>query len=326
MANQRNRTELRHLRYFVAAADHGSFRKAAYSLGIQESAVSRRIRDLEDQLGASLFQRHNSGVTLTLAGQRFLRRIRTALQHIGDGARDINAIGRSEDGHINIGILSSLASGFLHDLLLAFSKKHSGVRIDFIDGNPAEHVAAVRQLKLDVAFIAGVSEWQACETARLWSEKVFAVLPDGHSLVRKDELGWSDLAGEIFIVSDVAPGQEIQDYLVQRLADLGHHPEIRLQYVGRDNLLPLVALGRGLTLISEAMTAAQIPGVSYRVIGGEILPFSAVWSPRNDNPACRKLLSLARAMARRSNERDIRLPALNVAQTALPSRSPDLSQ
>ena len=63
--------ELRHLRYFVAAAEHGSFRKAASALGIRESAVSRRIRDLEDHLGASLFQRHNGGVILTLAGQRF---------------------------------------------------------------------------------------------------------------------------------------------------------------------------------------------------------------------------------------------------------------
>ena len=55
--------EIRHLRYFVTAAEHGSFRKASQTLGIQESAVSRRIRDLEDHLGASLFQRQASGVT-----------------------------------------------------------------------------------------------------------------------------------------------------------------------------------------------------------------------------------------------------------------------
>ena len=71
-------TELRHLCHFVAAAEHGSFRKAGIALGIQESAISRRIRDLEDHLGASLFQRRSTGVTLSLAGQRFLRRARTA--------------------------------------------------------------------------------------------------------------------------------------------------------------------------------------------------------------------------------------------------------
>lgn len=290
--------ELRHLRYFLASVEQGSFRKAGMALGIRESAISRRVRDLEDRLGASLFQRHPGGVSLTLAGQRFLRRARMALQQIDDGAKDVAVIGRSEEGRIRIGIFSSLASGFLFNLLRAFDRDHAGVLVDLIDGSPAEHVAAVRQLRLDIAFITGTARWSGCETEPLWSEKVFAVLPDGHRLTDKQALEWHDLAGESFIVSDAAPGPEIHDYLVQRLADLGHHPDIQAQLVGRDVLLSMVAVGRGLTLTSEATTAAQIPGVTYRPIADEVLPFSAIWSPRNDNPACRRFLSLARVMAR----------------------------
>jgi hypothetical protein len=63
----------------------------------------------------------------------------------------------------------------------------------------------------------------------------------------------------------------------------------------------LVAMGQGLTLTSEATTAAHFPGVVYRPLGEEILPFCAIWSPQNDNPALRRLLSLARTMSRRSN-------------------------
>jgi len=290
--------EFRHLRYFVAAAEHGSFRKAGIALSIRESAISRRIRDLEDHLGASLFQRHSGGVSLTLAGQRFLRRARIILQQIDGGARDIAAIGRSEEGHIKVGIFSSFASGFLFELLRAFDKDHAGVLVELIDGNPSEHVAAVRQLQLDVAFITGVGAWSGCETDHLWCERVFAVLPREHSLARKEVVNWPDLVGESFIVSDAAPGPEIHDYLIQRLAELGYHPEVQPQYVGRDNLLSLVAVGRGVTLTSEATTVAQIPGITYRPIANEVLPFSAVWSPKNDNPACRRLLSLARSMAR----------------------------
>lgn len=292
--------ELRHLRYFVATAEHGSFRKAGAVLGLDHSAVSRRIRDLEDHLGASLFNRHQGGVRLTLAGERFLPRARRALRSIGDGARDVAAIGRSEEGRIRIGIFSSLASGYLIDLLQAYSERHSRVRIEFIDGDPAEHVAAVRQVRIDVAFLTGVIERAGCDMAHLWSERVFAVLPKGHRLATRTELDWSELSHERFIVSDIAPGPEIQDYLVQRLADLGHRPDIELQAVGRDNLLPLVALGRGLTLTSEATTAAHFPGIVYRPIRGETLPFSAVWSPVNDNPSMRRLLSMARSMARAS--------------------------
>lgn len=289
--------ELRHLRYFVATAEQGSIRKAGTVLGLDHSAVSRRIRDLEDHLGASLFNRHRGGVCLTLAGERFLLRARRALRSIGDGERDVSAIGRSEEGLIRIGIFSSLASGYLTDLLQAYSGRHSRVRIEFFDGDPAEHIAAVRHVRIDVAFVTGTAERAGCDMAHLWSERVFAVLPECHHLATKTELDWRDLSHERFIVSDIAPGPEIQDYLVQRLADLGHRPDIELQAVGRDNLLPLVALRRGLTLTSEATTAAHFPGIVYRPIRGESLPFSAIWSPVNDNPSMRRLLSMARSMA-----------------------------
>lgn len=290
----RSRIKLHHLRYFVAAVEHGSFRKAGRALDIEESAISRRIRDMEDELGASLFQRHAGGVRLTIAGERFLGPARKALRHIDTGASDVAAVGRSEEGHVRVGVFSSLASGFLFDLLRQFGKLHPNVRVDPVEGNPAEHVAAVRTLHLDVAFITGTRTWEGCETEHLWCERVFVVLPDDHRLADKAEIGWPDLAAERFIVSDVAPGQEVHNFLVAHLSDLGSHPDIQSHHVGRDNMLSLVAVGRGITLTSEATIVARFPGIAYRELAGEVLPFSMVWSARNDNPACRRLLSLAR--------------------------------
>ena len=143
--------ELRHLRYFLAAAEHGSFRKAGIALAVQESAISRRIRDLEDRLGASLCHRHNGGVKLTMAGRNFLDQTRVAMKHLGDGVTDVGAIDRSESGHLRVGIFSSLSSGFLHELFRAYDVDLKSVRIDFSDGNPTEHIAAVRMHQIDVA-------------------------------------------------------------------------------------------------------------------------------------------------------------------------------
>lgn len=295
MAKHLGSIEFRHLRYFIAAAEHGSFRKAGAAIGVQESAVSRRIRDLEDRLGASLFHRHNAGVCLTFAGRRFLRHSRQIIRNLGEGATDIGALGRAENGCVRIGIYSSIASGFLAELLHSYGIRHGDVRIELVDGNPDEHIAAIRQFRLDVAFLTGERDWPGCDRAHLWTERIFTVLPDQHPLAARAELTWPNLAEEPFIVSEAAPGQEIHDHLVRELAALGRHPEIQVQSVGRDNLLPLVAIGRGLTLVSEAMTVALLPGITYRPIAGEILPFSAVWSPNNDNPAFRRLLSMARA-------------------------------
>ncbi len=298
MANCSRAIELRHLHYFISAAEHGSFRKAGVAVGIQESSISRGVRDLEDQLGAALFHRHSSGVRLTFAGKRFLRRARQIIRNLGEGAHDIASVGRSEIGYVRIGIFSSIASGFLAELLRTYHARFEKVRVELVDGTPAEHVAALRQVTLDVAFLTGTRDWRDCDTEQLWSERVFAVLPENHELAARSALDWHDLVEETFIINSVASGQEIHDYLVQRLAGLGRHPEICVQHVGRDNLLPLVAINRGLTVVSEAMTAARFPGIAYRPIMCEVLPFSAVWSPRNDNPALRRFLSLARTMSK----------------------------
>ena len=318
--------QVRHIRYVIAAADNGSFRRAAETIGVQESAISRRIRDLEGRLGAALFIRSASGVQLTQAGQQFVQRGRKALSQIGLARSEVGAFGRGEDGHIRIGIFSSLASGFLSDLIFAFARHHRSVHLTFVDGNPAEHIAAVRRRDLDVAFVTGVANWPGCECQHLWSERVFAVLPTDHPYASKTEMRFGDLATENFIVSESAPGQEIHDYLVQRLADLSHHPDIQQQAVGRDNLMRLVALGRGLTVTSEATTGAQVPGVVFRPIVGEVLPFSAVWSPNNDMPAFLQLLKLARKMSPVMEKRDTKFPHAHACLRASLSQSRDPSQ
>lgn len=285
--------ELRHLRYFVAAAEHGSFRKAANELGRSQAAISRCISDLEDKIGASLFHRHTWGVSPTYAGQRFLHRARKAIRAVCEGACDVGAVGRGEKGCVRIGVCSSIASGFLRELLRTYVDGYGNVRIELVDGSPNEQVAAVRQLRLDVAFIAGTREWTNCERTPLWSERIFVALSERHDLAVCEEVSWQDLSVESFVVTEVAPGQEIHDHLVRELTGLGQQPDIRVQSVSRDNLLPLVALGRQVTLVSEAMTVARFPGVAYLPIAGDVIPFSAIWSSRNDNPPFRRFLAMA---------------------------------
>jgi len=253
---------------------------------------------MEDQLGSAVFHRHSGGVCLTLAGQRLLSRARKVLRYVGEGVEIVDAVGRVKEGHLRIGIFSSLSSGFLQELLKSFREQHEGVQLQILDGNPAEHVAAIRKFRLDIAFLTGTQEWPQCEANHLWDERVFVVLPDSHALADKDEVSWHEIVDEKFIVMDAPPGQEVYDYLVKNVGNLGHHPRIESQFVGRDNLLTLVALGNGLTVTSEATTATRMPGICYRPIVGEVLPFNGVWSPKNDNPALRRFISMAKVQSR----------------------------
>ncbi|WP_231711440.1 LysR family transcriptional regulator [Xanthobacter dioxanivorans] len=296
-------SEIRHLRTFVAAAEFGSFRKAANGLHVQESAVSRRIRDLEDQIGASLFIRHAGGIALTLAGQRFLTRARLALGQLDEGLREVSAIGRSETGHLRVGLFSSIASGFVSRLFGLYDDRYPSVEVDFIEGSAECHMFLLNKLQMDIAFTIGNRKQHPYDAHELWREQVFAAVWDEHPLGAKSELSWSDLALEEFLVRPGGPGDEVRDYLSLRLSQIGRQPRFRVQNIGRYSLLGLVASRRGVAPMLASETAISIPGVIYRPIAGEILPFFAITSPKNDNPAARTLLSLARILSRSENSR-----------------------
>lgn len=303
-----------HLRYVVAASKHGSFRLAAQNLGVQQSSVSRRARDLEDEAGASLFVRHSGGVILTHAGKKFVCHARQALSEVSYAAAVFGPIGRGEEGLVRIGIFSSLASGFLTQMLRKYNEQYRDVRIDVIEGAPSDHISAVRLHKLDVAFVTGSPSLTDCDAAQFWTERVFVVLPDAHCLAKRNSVQWKDLRDEEFVVSETDHGPEIQDFLIKNLAGLGVRPSIERHRVGRDNLMQIVSFGRGVTLTSESTVVTQFPGVVYRMLENETLPFCAVWSPNNDNPAWRRMLSLARLTAKRNGPCDVDKPSLVLAR------------
>nr|WP_286193596.1 LysR family transcriptional regulator [Boseongicola sp. H5] len=181
--------EVRHLRYVIAAADQGSFYRAAMALDVEQSAISRRIRDVEDRLGVSLFMRHSDGVDLTNAGQKFINHARLALKQIDLAIKLAGSAGRGEHGIIRVGLFSSLASGFIADLLKTYESSETGVHIEYLEGAPSEHIAAIRRFRIDVAFLTGQTAPAGCETEHLWIEKVFAVLSASHPLAAKGSIG-----------------------------------------------------------------------------------------------------------------------------------------
>jgi DNA-binding transcriptional LysR family regulator len=194
---------LQYLRYALAAAEKGSFRQAAIELDVWESTISRGVRDLEDGIGVALFVRHPGGVTLTNAGRKFLSHVRMAISRIEYALKDAGAAGRGEVGRVGIGIFSSLASDFLADLLQAYQAEHPFIHLDFVEDGPAQDISAIQHHRLDIAFVIGEPVACGCEAARLWEERVFAVLPQDHHLIQREEVGWNDLRDKHFIVSEI---------------------------------------------------------------------------------------------------------------------------
>lgn len=289
------RGALRQLHYLKVAAQVGSLRRTAEMCEVDQSTVSRALKQLEDHLGVSLFERARSGVRLTLAGQQFLAEALPVIEQLESARRTARAARDAEIGSIRIGILTSLAGGFLRQLVQNFTQKHPRVNLDVCDGGREEHLAAVRARRLDAAVIPGSKSIPGCEMRELWRERVHIALPEGHPLAAKLKLSWSDLTAERFIVSRCEPGPEVHDYIVRRSAGNGTYPKIIEIAAAQDTVMNLVGLGQGITLVSAACVAIKVPGLVLRALTSraDIVAFSVVWSSANTNPAFLRFLHMA---------------------------------
>ncbi|SMH43267.1 LysR family transcriptional regulator [Azospirillum agricola] len=290
--------ELRHLRYAIAAAEQGSFRRAAELMGIRVSALSRCIRDLEDRIGAALFIRRSHGVQLTFAGKMFFPRACRVMAEIGEAIREAGAAGAGREGVIRIGLLSSLAGDFPAMLTTIHRAVYADVETSYAEAGTAEHVLAIRQHRLDIAFLPHPVEGDDCDSLALWSERIFVAMGESDPLSRQETVEWTDLGGRHLIFSAAPPGPEIQQCVKMRLMELGFQPSVDLVTIYRDTVMHVVAAGADLTLVGEARASEPFRGLVYRPLLGESLPFHAVWLSENDNPALRRFLSLAKVLAK----------------------------
>jgi DNA-binding transcriptional LysR family regulator len=284
----------------LLVAEYLSFRRVANVLGVRQSAVSRRVRSLEDVLGVSLFERYHGGVRITAAGAQFFDKARDVLIQLNYAVKTAGAAGCGAVGRLNIGILSSMSGGFLREAIRQYRTRHPDVAIQILEGTSIDHIARVRNRSLDVAFVAGTPAVPNCEVTHFWTERLFVALPQAHALCEREQIEWEALRDEHFIVRQSDPSSAM---LIKRFSELGHRPSLQRFDVGCETLLNLVAIGLGVTLKSEATVATAFPDVVLRPIAGDadVLPFSAVWSPANDNPAFRRFLSLARVMSKQEN-------------------------
>lgn len=143
--------ELRHLKYFVTVAEELNFSRAAARLRVAQPAISRQIRDLEDELGAKLFERTARAVRLTEAGRVFLVEAKAVLRRADEAVRAVRAVG--DAGELRVGYAPSLTVEILPAALRKFQETNPGVRVALHDLSTREMLAGLSADRLDLALL-----------------------------------------------------------------------------------------------------------------------------------------------------------------------------
>jgi DNA-binding transcriptional LysR family regulator len=170
--------ELRHLRYFVAVAETENVSRAALKLHVSQPALSRQIRDLEDEIGFCLLERTAKSIRLTDAGRAFLNDARTLLQQADEAVKKARAIASAEPTELKVGYSPAATARILPPILRAYQRVMPKVHVKLYDWSNEENVARLRDGRLNLAlvvrpptaaFLEGIRFEELIRNGSVWS-------------------------------------------------------------------------------------------------------------------------------------------------------------
>ncbi|WP_417681039.1 LysR family transcriptional regulator [Roseibium sp.] len=241
---------IRQLQYFVAAAEKGSISGAAQSFSISQSSVTEAIKELESDLGVTLFERHSRGLTITHKGHQFLRHATDILANVSDARRAFADQPSEIRGTLNLGVTSLVAGYVLSDILARFRRAYPGVDITATEdsGEYLEHLLIGGELDVAVMVVSNLRDRMALQSEILEVSPYRLWLPLGHRLETPDSISLSELAGEPLIMLML---DEIEEATGKLLGALGSRPPVAFRTRSVEAVRSLVATGAGIAILPD---------------------------------------------------------------------------
>jgi DNA-binding transcriptional LysR family regulator len=260
--------EMRQLKSFVILAQELHFGRAAQRLHIVQPALSKQIKNLEQEIGCALLLRDRRSLRLSEAGRMFLIEAKQALAHAEQAIEAARRVGRGQLGRIRFGYsLSAVHSGVLHAILTLIEEKIPKVEVTFERVDPWQQNK--RLLANDMDFVCGPRSvaYQSAELEMHCLSKVDIVLAlsSKHRLVQQQALSLHDLKNETFI--EYADSEEEGHAIVSHLLNI--HSRAIMVRPDLMSVLALVQAGEGVCLLPTSLKLPEFPYVVYRRIQGD---------------------------------------------------------
>ncbi|MBX7548092.1 LysR family transcriptional regulator [Streptomyces sp. NPDC004232] len=295
--------DTRLLRSFLAVAEEGSLTRAAERVFVSQPALTKQIRQLENQLGMRLFDRSHTGMTLTDAGHELAGRTPQLLTAWDDVVRATRATGRQSTRVLRVGFVASAANEATQDVVAEFARRRPGWRAELRQASWSNPSAGLADGEVDAALLRLPFPGQdALRVEVLFREARWVALPSGHPLAGRTEIDFRELWDEPFVAAPEQTGAWRDHWLA---ADEREGRPVRIGAVTEqpDDWLSAIASGYGIALAPESAARFYArPGVVYRPVTGVSPTRVAVaWAPADDrNPVVRDFVRCCLDLARTS--------------------------
>ncbi|MFT6620654.1 MAG: DNA-binding transcriptional LysR family regulator [Limisphaerales bacterium] len=239
--------ELYQLSYFIALAEQRNFTRAAEKLNLAQPALSQQIRNLETELGASLFVRGRRETVLTRAGETLLPRARALLTDADSARRAVAQIADLKGGRLTVAAIPSMSGQWLPSLIQSFRRSFPAVELVLMEGRSDEVCELVFSAAAEVGFVQLPVAPARFDATRLFHEPFMLLLPSKHQLVGAKSISLKQLSDEPFVLYK----GKARETVVSACRTAGFTPRISCETGEIETVRALVAAELGIAVLPQ---------------------------------------------------------------------------
>ena len=278
--------ELRDLEQFMVLVEHRNFGRAAAAVGTTQPQLSRRIGALERDLGVALFSRAHRQISLTPAGELFLREARAVLVQAALAEQLMRDAARGVIGHVRLGTRSTSQYALVPGAIRRLREMHPHASVTLTGPLRGMLIEHLRQGTIDLAVVRGPVDLGGLQAARLRSYPLAVALPEVHRFAGRSVVDAADLADEAFVELAWYQAFGYRELTRGYCARLGFVPRVVQAVDTFDMLAMCVAAGLGIGLMPDTSQELSIPGLVFRPLRPKppAVHLQAVWRADDKNP------------------------------------------
>ncbi len=282
----------RQLQYFTRVAELLHFRKAAASLYVSQPGLSRQIKQLEEELGVILFERHSRKVALTHAGQYLKEQMNFHFRQLEDIFSQTQFIHAGIRGHLRIGYVGSAMQSLIPDLLVGFERDSPDIQINLQELDNQLQIKALINQEIDIGFVRMERVPLGLMMHRAEEETFSLVLPQDHKMDSNTFVDLEQLKEESWILFDPSYSESYYEKVMQIFDLSSFRPKISHLTVNASSIYRLVEHGFGISIVPTSLTQGyrlRIKFIELKTIP-QRTALKIVWNRNNTNPALHRFI------------------------------------
>ena len=293
-----NQLEIRHLKYFLAVAEDLHFRKAAERLYISQPGLSRQIKQMEEDLGVQLFDRHNRKVVLTKAGTYLKSELSRNLKQLNDIVDHAKLLQDGKKGQLKLGYVGSAMQKIIPELLINYKIKNPDIIFSLKEMDNKKQIEELLNFNIDFGFVRLEEVPKTINKLCVLSDTFCLVLPENHAINLNTFKNISQLKNESFILFDPEYSKSYYNKVLDIFHESGFSPIISHLTIHASSIYKLVENNFGVSIVPKSLTLNNPDGVKFIELNSisQRTDLSLVWNKMNRNPLLTGVLNLFDAL------------------------------